>query len=539
MDLPREYHDFITRIEEIAAQQLANDANFLKAYKSAEQTGDWKLAGTLFHSKAKQVGLGLKPEFQKLFPGQGIDFELSLVGGNSRLDIIIHHGDIEFEYDYKTTVKSAISRGAADIEMPKHRSDIMTDRPAVKTIIQIAGTWKRTVAAAIRKAKQPSATIPKTMGKEASTAVHPVEVAAAPSHAVTSPTQEPATPEPPNAAKVGPPHVQPPKTNVPTGPNPLEPAGKPPMAGAAPATEAGLSSAVEPAVSGTGTETIKPSLQMEPSLPQGSPPAPKPVKPSSPITGVAKVPQSVSAVEPGGTKAMLPAAAKAASQEATVKPGPGPQALKITQPSAPSTVAEPPAAAPVPPVSKPSAAPAPVPPAAAPVAPVSKPSAAPGPAAAVRAGKSPRQALPRVDPVSTVEACNAVFDLLEPLLWDYLKPEDFDQNFEEAYRRKIEALGPDIKKGLDANENRIRELRSTGATVYAHIFLRLESFTNPEGVGHLSAVPEPYVEHVVVSTEKSPPMREPALRDWAVGFVRQVLVGHVAYSTLTMELSSP
>jgi len=115
----------INQIGEAAATNVASNAAFVQACRS----GNWKLAGTLFHSAAATEGRVLAAA-GRLPPGITFVFEdvVQAGAGGSRLDVFIRGpvGEL-IEYDWKTTGRSALS-SAARQEMTRHAAQVLTNR---------------------------------------------------------------------------------------------------------------------------------------------------------------------------------------------------------------------------------------------------------------------------------------------------------------------------------------------------------------------------------------------------------------------------
>jgi hypothetical protein len=121
---PGQYLDTVARmVDEIgqrAAQRVINDPQFVQTV----QSGNWKLAGTLFHSAAAQearaVPASALPRGWILRAEQVIQSG----AGGSRADILLQGpaGQI-IEFDWKTTGRSGLSSAARD-EMRRHAGQI-------------------------------------------------------------------------------------------------------------------------------------------------------------------------------------------------------------------------------------------------------------------------------------------------------------------------------------------------------------------------------------------------------------------------------
>ena len=131
---PQDFLDVVKRsIDEIgmkAANSIVSDQKFVNACSER----NWKLAGTLFHSRAKEVGVaqaksGLLPaSFQFTF-----EETIQSGKGGSRLDIYIKGPAGEFmEYDWKTTGRSALRKESRD-EMVKHAAQLKNNRGEILT----------------------------------------------------------------------------------------------------------------------------------------------------------------------------------------------------------------------------------------------------------------------------------------------------------------------------------------------------------------------------------------------------------------------
>jgi hypothetical protein len=84
---------------------VSAEARFVEACRK----GDWKLAGTLFHSAAEHEAKHLPPG--ALPVGWTIDAEKRIQDGLSRLDILARGPNGELvEIDWKTTGRSALSK---------------------------------------------------------------------------------------------------------------------------------------------------------------------------------------------------------------------------------------------------------------------------------------------------------------------------------------------------------------------------------------------------------------------------------------------
>ncbi len=88
------------------------------------QSGNWRLAGTLFHSAAAREARSLPPS--ALPPGWIIQAEhvIQSGAGGSRADILLRGPAGELvEFDWKTTGRSALSSGSRS-EMARHAGQI-------------------------------------------------------------------------------------------------------------------------------------------------------------------------------------------------------------------------------------------------------------------------------------------------------------------------------------------------------------------------------------------------------------------------------
>jgi hypothetical protein len=122
----------INQVGERAGRAAVANARFV----AAAQSGNWKLAGTLFHSEvAGAVGIGaagrLADRGRVRCPGR--------VGG-SRIDILARGPNgLVMEFDWKTTGRSALSSAARE-EMRRHAGQI-TARLGGQLATQESCSW--------------------------------------------------------------------------------------------------------------------------------------------------------------------------------------------------------------------------------------------------------------------------------------------------------------------------------------------------------------------------------------------------------------
>lgn len=126
----------VDSIGERAAERAANNPQFVQAV----QSGNWKLAGTLFHSAAAQEAR-LMPAWA-LPPGWTLEAEryIQRGAGGSRLDLLLRGLGAEvLEFDWKTTGRSALSTNSIE-EMKRHAAQITTNKIGTLTI-QESRSW--------------------------------------------------------------------------------------------------------------------------------------------------------------------------------------------------------------------------------------------------------------------------------------------------------------------------------------------------------------------------------------------------------------
>ena len=127
LTFPGQYaHELAVTVDGIgnrAAQRAVANPQFV----AAAQSGNWALAGTLFHSAAAQEARALPAS--ALPTGWVIEAErvIQAGAGGSRADVLLHGpaGDI-VEFDWKTSGRSALSSGSRQ-EMSRHAGQISTN----------------------------------------------------------------------------------------------------------------------------------------------------------------------------------------------------------------------------------------------------------------------------------------------------------------------------------------------------------------------------------------------------------------------------
>jgi hypothetical protein len=124
---PAKYLEPIARTVDEIGQRAAEKVSQNPAFIKAVQNGDWKMAGTLFHSAAKdavrEVPAGVLPA------GWSISAEVTIQSGlgGSRLDVFLNGPAGEMvEFDWKTTGASALST-ASRREMLKHAGQVVAN----------------------------------------------------------------------------------------------------------------------------------------------------------------------------------------------------------------------------------------------------------------------------------------------------------------------------------------------------------------------------------------------------------------------------
>jgi len=139
---PAAYRDFVNEIRDKAAIAAKFDKQFMRYWNQKNMQS----AGTRFHWLAKNVGEKI---YGRRWPFSEVEmhFELEIVGGKSRLDVLIVETAPHFkmfEFDYKTSVRSAI--GSVK-EMEQHEGHLRDDldEDAAAEIMQEAVTWESAV----------------------------------------------------------------------------------------------------------------------------------------------------------------------------------------------------------------------------------------------------------------------------------------------------------------------------------------------------------------------------------------------------------
>lgn len=127
MTFPSQFANHIARTVDGIGQRAAQRAVANPQFVTAVQSGDWTLAGTLFHSAAAQEARALPAS--ALPSGWVIEAErvIEAGAGGSRADVLLRGptGQI-IEFDWKTTGRSALSYGSRR-EMTRHAGQITTN----------------------------------------------------------------------------------------------------------------------------------------------------------------------------------------------------------------------------------------------------------------------------------------------------------------------------------------------------------------------------------------------------------------------------
>ncbi|HEV2491484.1 MAG TPA: hypothetical protein VG204_00265 [Terriglobia bacterium] len=137
---PGQYLDAVTRTVDEIGQRAAERVVKNPAFVKAVQNEDWTLAGTLFHSAAKEEARTLPAG--ALPPGWTLTAEHTIQSGagGSRADVLLQGPALEaIEFDWKTTGRSALSSGARK-EMAKHAGQITVNIGA-KLTKQESRSW--------------------------------------------------------------------------------------------------------------------------------------------------------------------------------------------------------------------------------------------------------------------------------------------------------------------------------------------------------------------------------------------------------------
>jgi hypothetical protein len=127
----------IHEIGERTAAVVTQNPRFVQAVNS----GDWKLAGTLFHAEAARQGPIVAQRLGQSFQLQfTLRFEEQLAGGASRLDILASTPSGLVEVDWKTTGRSGLSWRVRVDEMPRHATHVVQDY-GVPLSQQLSKSW--------------------------------------------------------------------------------------------------------------------------------------------------------------------------------------------------------------------------------------------------------------------------------------------------------------------------------------------------------------------------------------------------------------
>lgn len=121
---PGHHLNVITRTVDDMGERAAQAARSNPQFVQAVQSGNWRLAGTLFHSAAAREARSLPSS--ALPPGWIIQAEhvIQSGAGGSRADILLRGPAGELvEFDWKTTGRSALSSGSRN-EMARHAGQI-------------------------------------------------------------------------------------------------------------------------------------------------------------------------------------------------------------------------------------------------------------------------------------------------------------------------------------------------------------------------------------------------------------------------------
>lgn len=124
MGHPSQYSSWIARVLDEVGQRAAQRAMANPRFVSAITTGDWRLAGTFFHSAAAAEVRALAPN--ALPAGWSITAEevIQSGSGGSRTDVLVRGpSGALMEFDWKTTGSSGLSSGSRS-EMAKHAGQI-------------------------------------------------------------------------------------------------------------------------------------------------------------------------------------------------------------------------------------------------------------------------------------------------------------------------------------------------------------------------------------------------------------------------------
>jgi hypothetical protein len=127
MVFPSQFANHLARTVDGIGQRAAQRAVANPQFVAAVQSGNWTLAGTLFHSAAAQEARALPAS--ALPSGWVIEAErvIQTGAGGSRADVLLRGpaGQI-VEFDWKTTGRSALSYGSRR-EMTRHAGQITTN----------------------------------------------------------------------------------------------------------------------------------------------------------------------------------------------------------------------------------------------------------------------------------------------------------------------------------------------------------------------------------------------------------------------------
>lgn len=124
---PGHYLDTLTRTMDDVGERAAQDAVSNPRFVQAVQAGNWTLAGTFFHTAARDQVRALPTS--ALPPGWVVEAERTIQAGagGSRADVLLRGpaGEI-LEFDWKTTGRSALSHGSRT-EMTRHAGQIVAN----------------------------------------------------------------------------------------------------------------------------------------------------------------------------------------------------------------------------------------------------------------------------------------------------------------------------------------------------------------------------------------------------------------------------